>query len=965
MTARAALQQVYARLEPLCHFIGELRGCQVPGDPAILVGLTKNAPIEILETCEECSLEKNASIHQVIEAVIVRLIETGDSRHLLSRGFSLVASNEVVSHAGQSKQTLVNERGNVHVESIRTLQWARLLSVATPAILWAVLLHCDLYVAHIGDNFQQISGRPLPDTLPRKRSTGDDSSQPGRKRLRTSRDIVFQRCRIFHSKPTLDAGTRVVFGQRHLHVLNRLLGSGRNLRRSVLLQYIFPREWGLHNVFTSQVDKTITHASFQEYSLRLDVNTESCRRRYPKRLRNEKLLSAIDSLYRRHHSCPYHALLQDYCPTRTGTCGELQQLAVPSERVAAYISAVINRVVPQALLGEPCKAALKRHLHTFVCLGRFDPFSLHDALQGLSPDTLPWLPSIRASRGERDKRLGLLSELLYWLVDSFIMPLLRSTFYITEMHGHGNRLFHFRHDDWRTASSPHLNKICSTMLSEMPIDEAVSILRRRKLGSAKLRLLPKPRGMRLIMNLRQRSSRLDANGRPMRGENGRSINGIMAPVKAAIAFERSSRPENGFSVSSVEDVVRKIAEHRPALSNRKLYFVKLDIKSCFDSIDQVLVQRILHFSSDSYVLGRYCQTKVDRRGRMLSRWTWRAIDTRRADSFSSFITDTAGLKRHRILLDAARDEHVERDTIVGLLDQHLCMNICRLGSKYYRQILGIPQGSVLSTLLCNHYLEAMECAHLSFLQKEDDTFISRFVDDYLLITPSRESAERFLQVMHTGISEFGLEVNKTKTVINFETSVQGQSIESTHSRFMPYCGLLIDTHLLDVSKDYAKFKFNSLQVSPISREQPQETALATIKVNLRRIFVEAHLAGRHSTTRVNIYNALLLAASRYEVQILHLRRHSMRIYDSVMSFANLAFGFLISQQVRAHSSVLGREHFCWLTLQAFREFSRGRAGCVLRQLQLELKCSAADLRMLRRVITSDMARACLDSLRQK
>ncbi len=93
--------------------------------------------------------------------------------------------------------------------------------------------------------------------------------------------------------------------------------------------YMFPRQFGLHNAFTSKVDPKDTVQPFKDYTLRAqeialkfgdqserDVKTSSTKetkRFIPKRLRGsvERLVRKMQKL---HARCAYTELLKYYCP---------------------------------------------------------------------------------------------------------------------------------------------------------------------------------------------------------------------------------------------------------------------------------------------------------------------------------------------------------------------------------------------------------------------------------------------------------------------------------------------------------------------------------------------------------------------------------------------------------------------------------------------------------------------------
>ena len=96
------------------------------------------------------------------------------------------------------------------------------------------------------------------------------------------------------------------------------------------MKYIFPRQFGLHNAFTSKVDSRETVQPFKDYTLREQEITQADRQKslkrggrsglpmkplLPKRLRGATY-DLVKALQRRHARCSYVELLKHYCPVR-------------------------------------------------------------------------------------------------------------------------------------------------------------------------------------------------------------------------------------------------------------------------------------------------------------------------------------------------------------------------------------------------------------------------------------------------------------------------------------------------------------------------------------------------------------------------------------------------------------------------------------------------------------------------
>jgi telomerase reverse transcriptase len=84
-----------------------------------------------------------------------------------------------------------------------------------------------------------------------------------------------------------------------------------------IMLYIFPRQFGLHNVFTNDVDTRQTVQPFQDYTLREDEIHKQFpgakAPKIPKRLRG-LATALVKKLQVQHSRCSYAKLLDHYCP---------------------------------------------------------------------------------------------------------------------------------------------------------------------------------------------------------------------------------------------------------------------------------------------------------------------------------------------------------------------------------------------------------------------------------------------------------------------------------------------------------------------------------------------------------------------------------------------------------------------------------------------------------------------------
>lgn len=186
---------------------------------------------------------------------------------------------------------------------------------------------------------------------------------------------------------------------------------------------------------------------------------------------------------------------------------------------------------------------------------------------------------------------------------------------------------------------------------------------------------------------------------------------------------------------------------------------------------------------------------------------------------------------------------IRKEEILSLLKEHITRNMVQFRNKFYLQQVGIPQGSVLSALLCSLYYEHMERNVIfPFLEKanrillakqhaSDDTSVSgdnhkteiaaaapgceslllRFIDDFLFISPSKKQASMFFTRMERGVRDYNCCMNKGKYGLNFIMENQHGHLSNRvytgkdSISFLFWSGLLVNCSTLEIQADYTRF----------------------------------------------------------------------------------------------------------------------------------------------------------------
>ncbi|QSZ30101.1 hypothetical protein DSL72_004621 [Monilinia vaccinii-corymbosi] len=818
----------------------------------------------------------------------------GRLQHLLCQGYRKDVSSRSVYRDENLRTSIPGINSiypNSHVTAMKAWPWPHVLALlgkAGECVMLDLILDCGIFLTFENANgsYYQLSGQPLGEIstitvakpherVPETDKCSKKKQQPGV--LHKPAEITFVRNRILYAKHALDAQGEVQFGFRRIHILNRFScqandgpsmslsrrGPHENIIR--ILMYIFPRQFDLHNVFTSEVDNQETTQQFKDYTLReeeIDSKyPEEKAIKIPKRLRG-KAKDLVRKLQLLHSRCSYSQLLEYYCPNRkhvnvniegsqeepssnstlfeTQSSGKSHGSAIiptnlppiparsptlmdhttSTAAVSAFCRAVLRNIIPHEFWGTGDvqihnESIFHKNVDYFIGLRRFEVLSLHEVTQGIKIAEIGWLgtpgtSSHRLSVTDFDKRREIFLEFIYYLFDSVLIPLVRSHFHVTESNVHRQRLFFFRHDVWKSVAEPALASLKLKMFEEVKVEEAQKILASRTLGFSQLRLIPKETGVRPIMNLRRRA--VQKGGKHLLGA---SINSVLTPIHNVLTHEKANNIARlGSTLFSVGDLYQKVKSFKASLnaSTQPLYFAKVDVQAAFDTIPQAAVIELIKTvpSESEYRFARHVEIKTtdayvtdpNAPNKPIRRWKSQAKPLHHLDNFDEDLeNDIAIGKKNTVFVENIVNQVRDTNSLLQLLAQHISRNMVKIGKKFYRQKEGIPQGSILSSLLCNYFYADLEAKHLSFLQS-GESLLLRLIDDFLLITLDPMHAKRFLQVMHDGIPEYGVGVNPDKTLTNFEVMINGKKVKRVvGEKMFPYCGNLVNMKTLNIARD--------------------------------------------------------------------------------------------------------------------------------------------------------------------
>uniref|UniRef100_A0A7N6B8R0 Telomerase reverse transcriptase n=1 Tax=Anabas testudineus TaxID=64144 RepID=A0A7N6B8R0_ANATE len=560
--------------------------------------------------------------------------------------------------------------------------------------------------------------------------------------------------------------------------------------------------------------------------------------RKPKKLprRFFNMVPLFSRLLKQHRRCPYTRILQKMCPIveeRNAAQGELSCLLpqhCAPHRVYLFVRECLLAVIPQELWGSDCnRLNFLVRVRGFLHSGKFERLSLAELMWKMKVNDCGWLKISDTGRfppSELSYRTQILGQFLAWLLDGYVVSLIRACFYVTESVGQKNALRFYRQEVWaklqELAFRGHISK---GQMAELTPAEASSLPRATVIS--RLRFIPKTDGMRPI-------TRVIGTDTKTRVHFYCDITFYM--LRACV---HSTPSLLGSTVWGMTDIHKVLCSLAPAQKDKPqpLYFVKVDVSGAYESLPhdkliEVISQALSPVQDELFTIRRYAKIWADAHEGL------RKSFVRQVPSY--LLTYTL---HHAILVET------------------------------YRQCRGIPQGSVVSSLLCCLCYGHMENVLFKDITKNKGCLM-RLVDDFLLITPDLHEAQSFLKILLAGVPQYGLVINPQKVAINFQVSgsvgsCPGICMLPPHCLF-PWCGLLLDTHSLDVYKDYSSYAGLSLRYSLTlgsfhsAGQQMKRKLMAILRLKCHALFLDLKTNSLEAVYK-NIYKLVLLHACRFHV----------------------------------------------------------------------------------------------------
>ncbi|KAK6090414.1 hypothetical protein P3W45_000511 [Vairimorpha bombi] len=491
---------------------------------------------------------------------------------------------------------------------------------------------------------------------------------------------------------------------------------------------------------------------------------------------------------------------------------------------------------------------LKQKLTLLVFRNKYETINEEELSRYFRINEFRFFTKSKITRYEYIIRLKISKMYLLYIFNNFYIPLINKLIYSTESCYSKSKVFYYPRHIWYNYAERCIKKHLS--------DEKRFTESAKTAYSNNIRVIPKHNEGRIVTNLNIRGG-LNISNFNLQGEY------------RILKYEKRKKLNN--SVLGYEDMLNKLY---PMINRSNLYILKMDVKKCFDNIKHKYLERMIDkfYSNDNYIVKIFNEYVTKKEVPQILKRRLVNVHTE-YKKYSEYFTKYQG----KLISDDSYINEYKKDHMVSKIREVLLNNKIVHKNKVYKQIEGIPQGSILSTLVCSMYYSQMDEKYFNKVIKEG--IVIRYVDDFLVLSTNKKEIKDFIK-MSDRLEKQGVSFNKEKMERNFVIENGDLILKDSE---VNYCGLKIKTiNASSYIKNNLSDKFIKFSISL----PPRKMGSGIFNKMINFINTRSTLLINNMNTKVyeNIYDILVLFTWRLQILFKRAQFINMKFYKQIVNY---------------------------------------------------------------------------------
>lgn len=491
----------------------------------------------------------------------------------------------------------------------------------------------------------------------------------------------------------------------------------------------------------------------------------------------------LEKLISNHKSCRYIPIFDSICKEDEKVTDNLK-LTINNNSVMRFCCIIVDKIFPIETFGSPHnKTIVLSHACKLIKAPVGWKMKVSGIVNLIRIKDIKWLGETTNNLSAPDfqKRKKLYESFLQWFYLRFLQTLLASFFHITHTPT-GKELLFYRHRTWNKLSSQFLTEYKKKYLVNVDMDD----YRRSKKG--KIRLMPKNNNDFRVINIPLRGASLEEET-----DFKEHMYNEVSPVRFILTKLRQGEYSFFEKLLSTRQIPLILANFRKSFTTgTDFYFMKFDVKTCFDTIPITKVIERVNSMVDPnqlYLLHTYNQLHISTD--QVKRW----YELKNVEQLNQ-----CDLKNQLLNIGKDRVYGLTGSQILTVVDSELKNTIMKIGKDYFIRKDGIYQGFHLSSMFCDIVYDELIREKFTFLE-DNKSLVLRIADDFIIISTNQEPISKAYEMVHQGFLDYGVKINKIKTLTNNSiSSAENASVDNVFT----FCGYDIDTKSLETTKQFGK-----------------------------------------------------------------------------------------------------------------------------------------------------------------
>lgn len=568
--------------------------------------------------------------------------------------------------------------------------------------------------------------------------------------------------------------------------------------------------------------------------------------------------------------------------------------AVQPEKIANFLF-LISKKFLRPIFNIKSFKVLKGKITLFLKRNAYETLNFDDLTNYFSTSNFKLFSGCKSL--SHPSKIAILKNFMAFLFDSIFLNILRYFFYSTTASFSKLKIHYFCRINWNNKTG----KFFQEYLKEFqPCEKTCSF--------ATLRCIPKESGFRVISNCSRltskntynkmnkkkdfvKSKKLSVNKLLDRYEDIDEIlknNGINKTVIKNNRNEVYKFNSINSKVSILVPILKNIAKNISGFSllhhfyvdqkifpflrskNKRMIMVKIDLLKCFDNIPHDNLLKIIEdlLENDEYYFREFEVLREniieDKYETKFLKYSPEMLYPMNMPVAQPHNLKTANLKSGiPYILKENRSKIITKNEIFKKIADIVKNAIVVYQNKYYTSTKGIPQGCCISSLLCSIYFAILDREFPDL-----DWIITRFIDDFLIITENPENIIKFFKIADK-LKDKGLIINHKKLESNCNLEMLAKSCDlnkSFISNSVEWCGMRVYDEgiaIKSICKD-PYFRFN-VSISSLNRGK---RIFNKIKKSLNIKLSKLYINGSNKKLGECIFDSLFFCVRRLKILIL-------------------------------------------------------------------------------------------------